>query len=108
MVAEWELPNDMSIGVMPGLVYDNNENGRFVNGIFAVTTGKQWTARMRTFLEVAAEQLAAESDGGCLVTYDTGATYLLTNDIQVDLAISRGANDDTPEWGFGAGVSVRF
>jgi hypothetical protein len=40
-VAEWDLPDDMSIGVMPGLVADKAEDGsRFTAGIFAVTLAK--------------------------------------------------------------------
>jgi hypothetical protein len=108
VVAEWDLPANMSIGVMPGIIYDNNERHRFVNGIFAVTTGQQWTTRMHTFLEIAGQQIAHAQDGGCIATYDAGAAYLVTNDVEVDLAVSRGANDNTPEWTLAAGLSIRF
>jgi len=108
VVAEWELPADMSIGVMPGAVWDKDERHRFVNGILAVTTGKQWTARFRTFLEAAGQQIARQDDGGCIVTFDTGATYLIDKDVQVDAAVSRAANTNTPAWAFGAGLSLRF
>jgi hypothetical protein len=37
-VAEWELPREWSVGVMPGLARDTDDNGRsFVAGILAVT-----------------------------------------------------------------------
>ena len=107
-VAEWDLPGDTSLGVMPGLFFDRNEQHRFTSGIFAVTYGKQWTARSHSFVEVAGQQLAHSIDGGSIVTYDAGWAYLLTRDGQVDLAVSRGANDNTPDWSYGAGLSWRF
>lgn len=108
-VAEWELPHDWSVGVMPGVFVDKNEDGdRYVGGIAAVTVGKAWTDRFKTFFELAGQQLASRKNGGNIVTWDTGATYLVTNDVQVDVGFSWGATKDTPDFAWGMGVSVRF
>jgi Putative MetA-pathway of phenol degradation len=108
VVAEWELPHDISLGVMPGVVFDKNEEHRFVSGIFAVTMGVPIANNLRMFGEVSGQTIAHTEDGGCIITADLGATYLINNDVQIDTAVSRGINDNTPEWSVGAGFSVRF
>lgn len=108
-VAEWELPDEWSVGVMPGVVFDKRDDGkRFTAGILAVTVGKGWTDRLRTFVELSGQSLAAKKNGGSFVTFDTGVVYLLTNDTQVDFAISRGLNKDTPDFSWTVGLSMRF
>ncbi|HEX6364107.1 MAG TPA: transporter [Albitalea sp.] len=109
MVAAWDLPNDWSLGVMPGLFADRDEaDRRFVGGILAVTAGKGWTDRFGTFVEVAAEQIARSRHGGSVVMLDVGATYLLTDSMQVDTAFSHGLNRNAPDRRWTVGFSVRF
>ena len=108
-VAEWELPNDWSVGVMPGVFVDKNEDGdRYVGGIAAITVGKSWTDRFKTFFELAGQQLASKKNGGNIATWDVGATYLVSNDVQLDMAFSWAATKDTPDFQWGVGVSFRF
>jgi hypothetical protein len=109
MVAEWELPHDLSLGVMPGVLRDTNEDGQhFVAGIFAVTFGKGWTDNFRTFIEVAGQQLTSKKNGGSVVTYDTGMAYMLSPTMQIDAAVSIGANHNTPDRLWTVGFSVKF
>ncbi|MEN3364323.1 MAG: hypothetical protein V7606_1597 [Burkholderiales bacterium] len=109
MVAEWELPHELSLGVMPGLMWDKRDDGRrFVSGILGVVLGKAWTERFGTFIELAAQQVAKTKNGGSIVTYDAGFTYLLSNSWQVDTGISRAANDNTPDYAWTVGVSRKF
>jgi hypothetical protein len=109
MVAEWDLPLDWSLGVMPGVMFDKNEFGqRYTAAIAAITVGKGWTDRFRTFVELAGQQLTSERNGGSQITYDAGATYLITNDVQIDTSVSVGANRHTPDFQWGVGLSVRF
>jgi hypothetical protein len=109
LAAEWELPQDFSVGVMPGLVADQTTDGRhFTSGILAVTAGKAWTPQWRTFIEIAGQQLAARRYGGSVVTFDAGATYLVTHSVQLDVAVSRGLNDTSPDFVWGVGLSARF
>lgn len=108
-VAEWDLPNDWSMGVMPGLFVEKNEDGdRYTGGIAAITFGKGWTDKLGTFFELAAQQLASKKNGGNVITYDMGATYKLSDDLQVDAGFSWGLNSNTPDFAWGVGVSVRF
>lgn len=108
-VAEWELPQEASVGVMGGVVLDRREDDhRFTAGILAVTLGKSWTPKWRTFIELAGQQLAARRNGGSVVTFDTGVTYLVSDSVQLDLFASRGLNHTTPDLQWGVGLSIRF
>lgn len=108
-VAEWDLPNDYSVGVMPGLLADRNADGkRYVAGIFAVTLGKAWTPALRGFVELAGQRLTTRKNGGSVVTLDAGVTYLLSDSVQLDFSVARGLNASTPDFQWGMGVSVRF
>jgi Putative MetA-pathway of phenol degradation len=108
-VAEWDLPQGFSVGVMPGLVADKNADGRrFVAGILAVTVGKSWTPEWHSFIELAGQQLASHRNGGSVVTLDAGLAYLVTESVQLDLAFARGLTSSSPDFQWGAGVSIRF
>ena len=107
-VAEWTLPDDTSLGVMPGIVYDKNDQHRFVSSMLAATYGKQFTPALRGFIEFAAQQLASKNDGGNIIAADTGMTWLLNKDMQLDVSIQRGFTDATPDWLAALGFSMRF
>ncbi len=108
-VAEWELPGDWSVGVMPGVFSEVNAAGQhYIGGIAAVTVGKGWTETFRTFIELAGQQLTSNKNGGNIVTYDVGAAYLINHDTQIDFALSWGATRQTPDSQWGIGLSKRF
>lgn len=109
MVAEWELPQDFSFGVMPGLVLDRRDDGgRFTAGILAATLGKEWSPKWKSFVEVAGQQLTSRRNGGSVVTFDAGASYLVTPSVQLDVSLARGLTRQSPDLSWGAGLSVRF
>lgn len=107
--AEWEMPRGFSLGVMPGLMYDKNENDRrFVSGIFGIVLDKAWNERFHTFIEFAAPQIARARNGGSTVTFDFGATYLLSKSWQIDTAVFRGLNKNTPDLNWTVGISFKL
>lgn len=109
MVAEWELPSAISLGVMPGLLWDINDDGqRYAAGILGIVAGKNWTDSFRTFVEWGGQHLASSSNGGSIITYDVGASYLLTNLVQLDTAFSFGANEYSPDFSWTVGLSVKY
>lgn len=109
LAAEWELPDDFGLGVMPGLAWQHNDNGeRYTSGIFGIVLGKEWSERCRTFVEYSAPRIARGRDGGSLTTVDIGGSYLLTDMVQVDTALSRGLNRNTPDWSWTVGLSIKF
>jgi hypothetical protein len=108
-VAEWDLPGETSIGVMPGLARDTDPNGkRFTAGILAVTASTELATHWRGFVELAGQRLASGSRGGNIATFDAGVTYQINNDMQVDLSFQRGLTRYTPDLGAGLGWSIRF
>lgn len=107
--AEWDLPDDFALGVMPGLASAHNDAGRrYTSGIFGVVLGKQWNQRWRSFVEVAAPEIARVRDGGSVVTFDVGGAYLLSQHWQIDSALSRGLTRYSTDWSWTVGLSVKL
>lgn len=106
---EWDLPDEYSLGVMPGIYLDRNDAGQhYAGGILAATFGKAWTPQWHSFVEVAGQQLARKRDGGSVVTLDAGIAYVATPWLQFDVEGAHGVTDAAPDFEIGAGVSVRF
>jgi hypothetical protein len=109
LVGEWELPAEMSLGLMPGIASQTSDDGRrFTSGIFGLVAGKAWTSRFRSFIEVSATQIAHARDGGSLVSFDVGVAYLLTDNCQLDTAVARGLNRNTPDLSWTVGLSFKL
>lgn len=108
-VAEWDLPNDMSLGVMPGIIYNKNDNDkRFVGGILGIVLGKSWNEHLRSFVELAVPQISHQDNGGTISTFDIGGAYLLDQHMQIDAIVSKGLNKNTADLAFGIGFSIKF
>jgi hypothetical protein len=108
-VAEWDLPDEVSLGVMPGVLLDKDESGdRFASGMFAITVGKDLPGGWHGFVELAAQQLASPRHGGNVFTFDTGVAWSLTDDLQVDASLAAGLNRNATDLVWGVGLSVRF
>jgi len=107
VAAEWDLPNEISVGLMPGIGVERDESGRYRYGILAAIIQKPLGERLSGFAEVALPQIARGKHGGTEATFDVGAAYLLSKDIQLDAMVSRGLNSRTPDYAFTFGVSIR-
>jgi hypothetical protein len=105
---DWRLSHDTSIGAMPGIVYDKTDGRRHGSAMLGVALGKDWTPRLRTYVEVAAERIASSRYGGSTVTYNLGGAYLLRDSMQIDSALSWGANGDTAELAWTVGFWLQF
>lgn len=109
LAAEWELPDEFSLGVMPGIASQTGDDSRrFTSGIFGIVLGKEWNARWRSFVELSAPQIARMRDGGTVATADIGAAYLVNGHCQLDAALSRGLNSRTPDLSVTVGLSVKY
>ena len=108
-VAEWELPHDFSLGMMPGVVWDKNEAGdRFAYGLFALALGKDLAPRVSAIFELAAQQVASRRNGGNVYAFDAGVAWGLTDDLQLDASFTRGLNRNAPDLQWALGLSARF
>jgi hypothetical protein len=109
LAAEWELPQDFSFGIMPGIAVDRDDKDRrHAYGILAATLGKEFGERVRGFVELAAPQIARASAGGTQASVDTGLTYLIEKNIQADVLLMHGLNRRTPDMSVAIGLSVRM
>lgn len=109
MTMEWEFSKVYSLGIMPGIIHDKDVTGeRFTAGLLGVVVGRAWTDKFRTFMEIAASQIAEQKYGGSVVTYDVGGSYLITNMIQADMAMSWGATHAAPDFSWTMGLSVKL
>lgn len=109
VVAEWELPNEMSLGLMPGVGADTDALGRrYTHGIVGAVLGKQLSDRLRGFVEIAAPHVARSSHGGTQATFDIGAAYLITDTLQVDTMVARGLNSRTTDLSWTVGLSFKL
>ncbi|WP_077036701.1 transporter [Pelomonas sp. KK5] len=109
LALHWDLGGGYDLSVMPGIYQDRNDEGRrYTGGVLAASIGKALSDDANAFLEVAGQRLASARNGGQQVTLDTGITYRLNKDVQVDAAVFRGLNKDTPDWQWTAGLSLRW
>jgi hypothetical protein len=109
LAAEWELPGEMSLGVMPGIATDRNATGkRFQYGIFGAVLGKDFSDSTRGFVEIATPQIARAADGGTLATFDIGAAWVVTPSCQLDTMLSRGLNRRTADLSWTVGLSIKL
>lgn len=108
-VAEWEFANDFSLGVMPGLIYDvNDNNDRFLGGILGIVLGKSFSDNLRGFVEFGGQEIMRKKDGGSQLTFDMGLAYLVNPLTQLDIVYNKGLNQYTPDHTLGIGLSVKF
>jgi hypothetical protein len=106
---EWALPNDFSLGVMPGLAVDYSVQGRRqATATFAVTLGKTWSPQWRTFVDMARDRVASVQLAGVATSIDAGVTFVATSTTQIDFAVTRGLGDTAPPFLAGLGVSSSF
>ena len=109
MVAEFDMPEAVAIGVMPGVTWDKRTDGkREVSGILAVVVGKEWSDKVRTFAEIALPRIATARNGGNVALLNLGIDYWIEKHVKVDLSIQRGLNRNTPDWGGAVGFSIKF
>lgn len=109
LVSEWEFANEVSLGIMPGLMFDKNSDGkRFTSGLLGIVLGKGFNDKLRGFVELAAQQIASSKNGGNVVSLDIGTAYLINKNTQIDAVITRGLTKNTPDFTFGVGFSIKY
>ena len=77
------------------------------NYLYTATLGIGLTERLGTFVELFGE-IPASAVGDPAHSFDSGLTYLLRNNLQLDVAAGVGLSQEAPDWFVGVGISVRF
>jgi len=109
MAAEWALPGELALGLMPGIGQERDAAGaRYGYGIFGAVLGKGITPAVRAFVEVAMPQIARSRHGGTQATFDTGAGWLLSDKCQLDAMLAFGLNRRTPDVALTIGFSYKL
>ena len=108
--AQWELPRQLSLGVMPGVYRDRGDDGRhYAAGVLAVTLGKSWTPRLQSFVELAGQCLSRAQADASLLNVDTGVAFAASRTLHVDLVVSRSLSGSaSQQLRGGLSVSSRF
>lgn len=108
-VAEWELPHDCSLGVMPGIALNEDASGDpYLSGIAGITFAHAWTPVLRSFVELASEELGSAGHGDTQFSFDTGLVWLINDNLQLDTAAYSGLNRSTPDIVIAIGLSARW
>lgn len=108
-LAQWQLPAGWSLGTMAGVFVERNDaDQRYTAGVLSASLGIPVNDKVHGFAEVAGQQLASSRNGGNVVTLGTGLAWQVTNDAQLDTAVFRGLNHNTPDWAWTVGLSLRF
>lgn len=59
--ASWAMPEDISVGVQPGVIRVRNDVGNwYVAPSFSMTVAKNWTPKLRTVVELIAPQITSQ------------------------------------------------
>ena len=96
-VLTWDLPRDLSLGLMPGVDFDTREDGHhFTSAILGSVLNKRFTDQVRGFVEASAPQIAHMRNGGVLANWNLGAAYLVNLDTQLGVRTGIAANRNTP------------
>jgi len=108
-LAQWQLPAGYSLGTMTGLVTDTNDaDQRYTAALLSASLGIPLGDKLHGFAEIAGQQLASAHNGGNVFTAGTGLAWQVSSDAQLDAAVFRGLNHNTPDWAWTVGLSLRF
>jgi hypothetical protein len=108
--ARWQLPQQLTLGVMQGLYRDRGDGGRhYAAGVLAMTLGKSWTPRLQSFVELAGQALSRSQPDASLLDVDTGLAFVASRTLQVDMVVSRSLSGSaSQQLRGGLSVSSRF
>jgi hypothetical protein len=74
---------------------------------YSVALGTGWGEKWATFVEIFGA-VPTSGPGGPAHLLDGGATYLVSDTVQLDVSAGLGLSDDADDWFFGAGLSFRL
>ena len=104
---DWILTDLLSLGANLGVAFPSDGGDQFDQILASVTLGIAATDRLGVFVETYGFS-EEEPEGDATQYVDTGVTFALTNDLQLDARIGFGLNDPSPERFVGVGVAARW
>jgi hypothetical protein len=103
----WDLSRDLGLGMNFGIASPVDGDDRFTSLWISAALGIGLTDTTSVFVELFGFD-REEDRGPNTLTFQTGATYLLSDDLQLDLRAARRLSDSGPDLLLGAGVSMRW
>lgn len=104
---DWDVNDLLAIGANLGASYPSDGDEQFDQILASVTAAIAATDRLGVFLEAYGFS-QEEPDGDATQYVDTGVTFALTDNLQLDARIGFGLNDPSPERFVGVGAVVRW
>lgn len=104
---DWVLTDLLSLGANVGVAFPTADGDRLNQVLASVSLGIAATDRLGVFVETYGFS-EEEPDGDATQYVDTGVTFALTDDLQLDARIGFGLNDPSPERFVGVGAVVRW
>jgi len=104
-----DLGRGMGLGLMTEVDILRTEDGRSYEPTFinSATVSFELTDRLGLYTEVFVER-SAESGAETIVTFDTGLTYAVTENLQLDAGANIGVTDAADDLNVFVGMSQRF
>ncbi len=104
------LSDRVGLGYNLGMVWESKvgETGKrttLSNYLYTLALGVGLTEQLGAFVEVFGD-ISASATGKPAHSFDGGFTYLLRNNLQLDVAAGVGLSKEAPDWFVGVGVSV--
>lgn len=105
-----DLSDRVALGYNIGIEWATEGEEHVTNAIYTLALGFALTERWGAFVEIFGEVPLSDGDLDLdgAASLDGGFTYLLRNNLQLDLAGGIGLNDQAPDWFVGLGVSFRL
>jgi len=75
--------------------------------LYTLVLGAELMDRLDSFVELFGD-MPTGSEGGPKHSFDLGLTYLLQDNLQIDMLFGFGLSDSADDWFFGTGVVYRF
>lgn len=104
--AGWDLSPRNGLGVNLGIGRPVDDGRRYTTAWISTALGTNLTEPLSVFVELIAFN-REEARGPETVTFQTGAVYLLSPDLQLDLRAARRLTESGPDMLVGAGISLR-
>jgi len=106
------LGDHLDLGYNLGLAWgtdfgDENERSTLSSYLYTIALGIGLSERLGAFVEFFGE-IPASASGGPAHSFDGGLTYLVRDNLQLDLAAGLGLSDAADDWFVGLGVTVRL
>ncbi len=105
-----ELPKDWSLGLMYQANYDRNssDDGYHISNIMTITAGHSIVGDLSGYTELYTESSGDQNDKQNIVTFDTGLTYALEENWQLDGGVNWGITQDADDFQPFLGLSALF